>query len=277
MKPSELLMDLGKPIAFYPMIAKKIGINPCLLLCQLLYWTGKQKDEGGWVYKTTEEWEQETCLTYEEQLSARKYLKRLGLLLEKHKKLEHKLFYKLNSEALDRLLSGELDLQNANSRDWENPTREMGIPKPDEIGKTQLAIEHRVPESNSTPPNGDFSGGSKSACENGKKFPPPKNKLPPNPNHKHFVDWWSRAFENKFGAPYDFLSAQDGANVKHLLSINGMTLDKLKSIVINCWNGVGAFHCKNMASIQYLRSHINEIRAEQAAQPSWNYRQGSVI
>lgn len=107
-----------------------------------------------------------------------------------------------------------------------------------------------------------FSGGEKSACESGKKIPTHKIKPPPNPDHQPFIDWWMAEYERKFGHTYDFLHSRDGANVKHLLSL--MTRGELQMLVKNCWLGAGGFNCGQMRSLQWLRSHINEIRSEQS-------------
>jgi hypothetical protein len=53
------------------------------LFRQMTYWTNRSDDDG-WVYKTQEEWEEETGLSRYEQ-RARKKLRSIGVLLEKRK------------------------------------------------------------------------------------------------------------------------------------------------------------------------------------------------
>ena len=110
MKTSEAIRKLGRPIAFYPWIAKIVGIKPALLLCQLLYWTGKENNErgDGWIYKSVPEVEEETCLTYKEQQKAREYLEEMGLIQCDYERQNHKLWFRVNTEACDNLSDGHL-------------------------------------------------------------------------------------------------------------------------------------------------------------------------
>src|ERR1700752_4102186 len=48
-------------VAFPPQLVPLAGgLAPALLLGQLLYWTGKQRDPDGWIYKQQVEFQQET-------------------------------------------------------------------------------------------------------------------------------------------------------------------------------------------------------------------------
>ncbi|CQI96054.1 hypothetical protein B4900_11435 [Yersinia rohdei] len=129
MTPSELIYQFGRPIAYYPGLVPYLGsVNAVILFCQFFYWTGKETSEFG-IFKTTEEIESETGLTYEEQLTARKKLKQAGVLKETNKRLEHRIYYQIDTERLDGMLSQPID----KSPNGENPFRETG--------KTQLANE----------------------------------------------------------------------------------------------------------------------------------------
>lgn len=104
MRPSELMLDLGRPVAFYPGLAKHVGgVNACLFVCQLLYWSDRTDSEMG-VYKTAEEWTRETGLSYKEQATARRKLRELGLITEIEKRLEHKIYYLLDVDTLNTLI-----------------------------------------------------------------------------------------------------------------------------------------------------------------------------
>lgn len=110
MRPSDLLMDFGKPVAYYPGLVKVMGsVNAVILFCQLFYWTGKEQSELG-IHKETAEIEAETGLSYEAQLTARKQLKKRGILIEVNKRLEHRIYYRINTERLDTILSQVIDL-----------------------------------------------------------------------------------------------------------------------------------------------------------------------
>ncbi|HAT2906991.1 TPA: hypothetical protein I8393_002459 [Serratia marcescens] len=122
MRPSDLVREFGNPVAYYPGLVKHMGsVNAVVLFCQFFYWTGKETSELG-IYKTTEEIEVETGLTYEEQLNARKKLKRRGVLVETNKRLEHKIYYRIDTDKLDEILAQAIDI----SPNGQSPIRETG-------------------------------------------------------------------------------------------------------------------------------------------------------
>jgi hypothetical protein len=59
------------------------------------------------VYKTAEEIEEETGLTYKEQRYVRKLLKGLGFITETYKRTSHKLFFKFNVEIFMECLNSQ--------------------------------------------------------------------------------------------------------------------------------------------------------------------------
>jgi hypothetical protein len=70
-----------RPIAFNrDFVRLGIGVKGALFLSQAMYWSKRTKDEDGWFYKTVEEWQEETGLTKEEQLTVKKNLKEKGFL-----------------------------------------------------------------------------------------------------------------------------------------------------------------------------------------------------
>lgn len=102
MKLTEFLQDVGKPIAYYPSLRRITGsTNATIFLCQLIYWKGKEADPEGWIYKTSEEMEAETGLSYDEQKTARTKLKDAGLIEEHYARLDHQMKYRLKVEAID--------------------------------------------------------------------------------------------------------------------------------------------------------------------------------
>jgi hypothetical protein len=118
MKKENILELLKRPIAFHPIFAKVTqSVNAGLFLSQLLYWTDKGRIEGGWIYKTAAEWREETCLTQDEQRTARKKLKSLDLLQEHRNGLDPTLHFRINFMKLSELISSY----------WENPTQENEV------------------------------------------------------------------------------------------------------------------------------------------------------
>ena len=105
MKPSELLHIIGKPIAYYPQLAKPLGgVNASLLFGHFFYWKDKGHSELG-VYRTADEIEVETGLSRDEQRTARRKLRERGVLIETEKRIEHRIYYKLDLDRFDEIIS----------------------------------------------------------------------------------------------------------------------------------------------------------------------------
>ncbi len=99
--------ELDRPVAYQRAFAV-VGGGACagILLSQAWYWTPRaDKKCAGWFYKTVEEWEVETGLTYSEQKKARKELKERGLIEEK-RCWGNKIYFRLVLSRLVNLLTG---------------------------------------------------------------------------------------------------------------------------------------------------------------------------
>ena len=128
MKPSELLRIIGKPIAYYPQLAKPLGgVNASLLFGHFFYWNDKGRSELG-VYRTADEIEVETGLSRDEQRTARRKLRERGVLIETEKRIEHRIYYKLDLDRFDEIIS------QSGSGDF--PIADSDIPNP-EVGNSQ--------------------------------------------------------------------------------------------------------------------------------------------
>ena len=102
MKPSEVLIGLGRPVAYYSKLAELCSsVTAGIFLCQFLYWHGKGSDPEGWIYKVQSEITEETALSRWEQETARKILCKLNILEEKYSGIPRKLYYRLNLDSLD--------------------------------------------------------------------------------------------------------------------------------------------------------------------------------
>ncbi|MDY0669698.1 DNA replication protein, partial [Pasteurella multocida] len=77
------------------------------------------------VYKTQAELEEETGLSRKEQETARKKLREIGILIETHKRLEHRMYFKINMERLDEILSTLANVQTEHSPMPESDIREV--------------------------------------------------------------------------------------------------------------------------------------------------------
>ena len=129
---SIFIQELGRPVAYFPTLAQIIGVSPCVLMCQLLYWSDKG-DDPDWVYKSQTELTEETGLLPDAQRTARKKLVSLGLLEERYKRIEHRLYFRVNRCALDSMLG------IATSRSGESPLGEVG--NPHFVNRTETTTE----------------------------------------------------------------------------------------------------------------------------------------
>ncbi len=149
------IRKLGRAVAYYPNLAKPLGgATSAILFSQLLYWHERAETQLG-TYKTIEEIEAETGLTRREQETACKNLEKLGILTKTHKRLQHRMYYKLNPEAFDKAMAdfetgyagiGETaeatfpNVQNRHSGERETAIRETVKPPLDECTKPPSVI-----------------------------------------------------------------------------------------------------------------------------------------
>lgn len=123
MNPSTMLKNTGRAIAYRPNLARLFGgVIAEIFFEQIFYWQDKADPVLG-VYKTQEELEIETGLSRKEQETARKLLREKGVLIETHKRLEHRMYYKIDCEKLDELLATLANDTNEHSRMPESDIR----------------------------------------------------------------------------------------------------------------------------------------------------------
>ena len=95
------LAQVGRPVAYFPRLARFLGsVHAAVLFGQLHYWQERTQDARG-VHKTADELEDETGLSYREQASARKLLRDRGFLQEVHQRLQHLMWFRLDLAAID--------------------------------------------------------------------------------------------------------------------------------------------------------------------------------
>lgn len=129
MSLSASLADVGRPVAYYPRLARFFGsVNVAILFAQLHYWQQRSDSELG-VYKTSEDLEKETGLSYREQVTARKHLRSQNFLIETHRRLEHRVYYRLDMDALDAAFEAWTKAQSAND---ESAVREITKTQPED-------------------------------------------------------------------------------------------------------------------------------------------------
>ena len=121
---STILKNTGRAIAYRPNLARLFGgVVAEIFFEQIFYWQDKADPVLG-VYKTQEELEIETGLSRKEQETARKLLREKGVLIETHKRLEHRMYYKIDCEKLDELLAALANDTNEHSRMPKSDIRE---------------------------------------------------------------------------------------------------------------------------------------------------------
>jgi len=75
------------------------------MLSQAVYWNKRTSLPDSWFWKTQDEWQEETGLSRREQETARKILNKLGIFNERKKGIPAKLYYQINMDVLNELLS----------------------------------------------------------------------------------------------------------------------------------------------------------------------------
>lgn len=96
--------QIGRPTQYFGKLVRITGsANATILAGQLVYWSGKEWDADGWIYKTMEDLSDETGLTRTELLTARKRLTDRKILQEKHRGIPCKLWFKINYDVFNKL------------------------------------------------------------------------------------------------------------------------------------------------------------------------------
>ena len=129
-----------RPISFNrDFVDLGVGITGALMLSQAVYWSKRTKDNEGWFYKTQEEWEEETGMSRREQETARKRLKRAGLLEETRAGLPAKMYYRINADKLLESLGSNQDF--AEEPTWNAQKRQTGTNKSAKHSTTETTTE----------------------------------------------------------------------------------------------------------------------------------------
>lgn len=95
------IQALGTPVVLYSQLTKFLGsLTASAFLSHIMYWSDKTDNPLG-VYKSCEQITDEIGLSKKEQMTARKILTSLGLITETHKRLEHRMYYRFESDVFD--------------------------------------------------------------------------------------------------------------------------------------------------------------------------------
>ncbi|MFZ1862267.1 MAG: hypothetical protein WAV81_16635 [Candidatus Competibacter sp.] len=126
----QLLRLLDRPIAFHRCFVDLAGsITAALMLSQAIYWQQRTRDPDGWWFKTRDEWQEETGLGRREQETARRKLRKLGVLREDLRGVPAQLWYMVDEIRLFELLAGASEKGapvGTNPPNWKGGTRPTG-------------------------------------------------------------------------------------------------------------------------------------------------------
>jgi hypothetical protein len=101
----DLRVLLTRPVAFHKLLAIAGGsVGAGVFLSQLVYWSERTTDPEGWVYKTFEDWWEETALSRFELETIRNGLKKRQLIQEKRAGVPAKLYYRIEWDHLRNAL-----------------------------------------------------------------------------------------------------------------------------------------------------------------------------
>lgn len=117
---------LKRPIAYHGILAKAIRSVPAaVMVSQGLYWQGKAEDSGAaWFYVTAEDWYDQTGVTKEAQLTARKHLAKLGFWEERLFGMPARMHFQIDIDALVAVINQYLETGKPVAGDYRNKLRE---------------------------------------------------------------------------------------------------------------------------------------------------------
>ena len=171
---------LGRPMTYYPALAKLVGLKESIFLCQLVYWTPRGKSERGegWVYKSVEEAEEETGLSYKEQIRVRQRLVEQGLIEEEYERDSHRLYFRVAVDRLDALADHLPD---------------------GHMPKGEVASDHRepatLPKVSSHLPKGQFDKGNRDYTESNSEITQGSDPSDSIPSDLHPLNYAARILE----------------------------------------------------------------------------------
>ena len=167
MRLSDAFKCVGRAVSYHPKLAKPLGgANAVLFFEQIFFWIDKTENPLG-VFKTAAELEEETGLTVQEQRTARAKLRERGILIETEKRIEHKIYYRIDLDKFNELLEAQHwgntestfaestsnipEMQNQHSGNAESTFAESGINS--RIRNKRLLQENTAREYTPLPPN----------------------------------------------------------------------------------------------------------------------------
>ncbi|QEM69489.1 hypothetical protein FO488_15890 [Geobacter sp. FeAm09] len=182
MELTDFLGDVAiRQVRYFPALVPICGsVTATVLFGQLYYWTKiGGKDPEGWIYKSQAELTQETALTREEQETARKYLKKSGILHEQKKGIPCRLFYRLDLKRVNELYKKH----QLNQQNGQMPQTRMRDSRKQDCGNAACKDEAK-PQTTTLDYAENYQGDYSSSRDNHTAAAPPSS-LSPNPQPLH--------------------------------------------------------------------------------------------
>ena len=182
------LRAAGRPIAYYPQLAKPLGgVNAVILFSHFLYWNERSDCALG-VYKSAAEIEDETGLSVQEQRTARKRLRDLGVLIETEKRIEHRIYFRLDEAAFDALMDATFANESCNIPEMQNQHSgsDYSTFAGEGFNTRGVAIQRSFKEQKTTSENYQKTTAEMGVCADAPPAPPEPE--PPKPKRQSKAD-----------------------------------------------------------------------------------------
>lgn len=284
------LRAAGRPIAYYPQLAKPLGgVNAVILFSHFLYWNERSDCALG-VYKSAAEIEDETGLSVQEQRTARKRLRDLGVLIETEKRIEHRIYFRLDEAAFDALMDAAFanescnipEMQNQHSGSDDSTFADEGFNTRD------VAIQRSFKEQKTTSENYQKTTAEMGVCADA---PPARDPAPREPSsefpkpppakperfdawavlsdmgveRKHFDAWMQARKRKRLSSPIDEVAL--GAFLREIGKVGLTAHDAARMCAEKGWGSIEAnWDCFRQRTPQRGNTFEHQSGAEQYAQ-----------
>lgn len=284
------LRAAGRPIAYYPQLAKPLGgVNAVILFSHFLYWNERSDCALG-VYKSAAEIEDETGLSVQEQRTARKRLRDLGVLIETEKRIEHRIYFRLDEAAFDALMDATFANESCNIPEMQNQhSGSDDSTFADEGFNTRgVAIQRSFKEQKTTSENYQKTTAEMGVCADA---PPARDPAPREPSseipkpppakperfdawavlsgmgveRKHFEAWMQARKRKRLSSPIDEVAL--GAFLREIGKVGLTAHDAARMCAERGWGSIEAnWDCFKQRAPQRGNTFEHQSSAEQYAQ-----------
>ena len=200
-----LKLLLKRPIVFYRhFYLLTDDLAAALFLSQACYWTDVKEGDDGWFYKSAEEWQEETCLSWYLQKKSRTTLLNLGVLEESNHKSEHKIYFRVNYEELFTRIGGlKTALEGGSLKDLDCQSKGFG----EAVQRIEIRIKEAESTTESTQESMQSIGNSNKQSKEG-EISEVVEILDREKSYKDFCGRFRRAFKSWGGLKQRFQQCQ---------------------------------------------------------------------